>query len=112
MDIRNTMFNSIDTINQYRSMVQKDIEKAGSGVELDHIPDREEMAELAGRLNTAVDSTNARLSFSYNDKANRIVVKVINTQTNEVIREVPPKDVIRLLEHMKEYMGIMVDESR
>ncbi len=112
MDIKNAMFNRIDTINQYRNMVQEDIERGNAGIELSHVPDKKEMAELTGRLNNVVDGINARISFSYNDKANRIVVKVINTETSEVIREVPPKEIIRLLEHMREYLGIMVDESR
>jgi flagellar protein FlaG len=55
---------------------------------------------------------NERVSFSYHEGTNRVIMKVINPDTQEVIREVPAKNVIRLLEHIQEYIGMFVDESR
>jgi uncharacterized FlaG/YvyC family protein len=39
-------------------------------------------------------------------------MKVINPDTQEVIREVPARNVIKLLEHIQQYLGMFVDESR
>ncbi len=64
------------------------------------------------RLNKSIETMNERVSFSYHEGTNRVIMKVINPDTQEVIREVPAKNVIRLLEHIQEYIGMFVDESR
>ena len=53
---------------------------------------------------------NKRLQFSINKKINRIVVKVIDGATDTVIREIPPDEIQRLIAHIKEAIGVLVDE--
>ena len=38
------------------------------------------------------------------------MVKVINSETNEVIREIPPEKILDLVAKMWELAGILVDE--
>ncbi|MBN2401758.1 MAG: flagellar protein FlaG, partial [Spirochaetes bacterium] len=63
-------------------------------------------------LNSAAKSVNQRVSFSFNEKTDRVIIKFIDGDTNEVLREIPPKEMIRLLERMHELIGMVVDESR
>lgn len=63
-------------------------------------------------LNNIAKNFNEKVQFSFHDKTNRIIIKVINSDTNEVVREIPAKYSIKLLEHFQEYMGLFVDESR
>lgn len=53
---------------------------------------------------------NKRLSFSYNDKIDQTVVKVIDTSTDKVIREIPPAELQRVHERIREVLGILFDE--
>jgi flagellar protein FlaG len=55
---------------------------------------------------------NKRIEFSYHDKINRVIMKVMDTQSNEIISEIPAKEMIRLLEHIHELIGMFVDEAR
>ncbi len=55
-------------------------------------------------------SFNKRLSFSYNDKIEQTVVKVIDTSTDKVIREIPPAELQRVHERIREVLGILFDE--
>ncbi|HON78748.1 MAG TPA: flagellar protein FlaG [Spirochaetota bacterium] len=68
--------------------------------------------DLAETLNSAAKSVNRRMAFSVNDKTNRVVIKVINTENNEVIREIPSKELIRVYEHIHDMIGLFVDEAR
>ena len=73
---------------------------------------KEEISDVVEKLNSSVKEMHERMSFSYHEKTQRIVVRFINTDTNEVIREIPAKEAIKLLEHIQDFLGMMVDESR
>ncbi|HPB80708.1 MAG TPA: flagellar protein FlaG [Spirochaetota bacterium] len=68
--------------------------------------------DLAETLNSAAKSVNRRMAFSVNDKTNRVIIKVINTENNEIIREIPAKELIRVYEHIHDMIGLFVDEAR
>jgi len=55
---------------------------------------------------------NESIRFSYNEETNSIIMRVVDSATNEVIREIPSKHAIKILQYMQEYTGIFVDESR
>jgi flagellar protein FlaG len=77
-----------------------------------HELSREEIADVVDRLNSGVRDMHERLNFSFHEKTQRVVVKIINTDTNEVIREIPAREAIKLLEHIQDFLGMIVDESR
>jgi len=74
--------------------------------------DPEEVKKAVDELNKLSGSSNEKIQFSLDDKTNRVIIKVMDRDTNEVISEIPGKYSIRLLEHFREYMGLFVDESR
>jgi flagellar protein FlaG len=73
---------------------------------------REEMNSLVDKLNSGVRDIHERVSFSFHERTQRVVLKIINSETDEVIREIPPKEAIKLLEHIQDFLGMLVDESR
>ena len=75
-------------------------------------PTRENVENVVDALNSAAKSVDRRISFSYNKKANRVIMKVSDPNTNDIIREIPPKEVVRLLERFHELLGMFVDELR
>ena len=68
-------------------------------------------------FNEAVHSANrkmehTRCEYSYHKDTNRVSIKVINDDTDEVIREIPPEKSLDMLQKMWEMAGILVDEKR
>lgn len=49
------------------------------------------------------------LDISIHDKTHELMVKVLNKDTGEVIREVPPEKTLDLVAKMMELAGIMID---
>ena len=72
----------------------------------------EEIKKTVDELNKLSGSLNEKVQFSLDDATNRVIIKVMDRDTNEVISEIPGKYSIRLLEHFREHMGLFVDESR
>lgn len=50
------------------------------------------------------------LEISIHEKTHDIMVKVLNKDTGELIREIPPEKTIDLVAKMMEIAGILVDE--
>jgi flagellar protein FlaG len=51
------------------------------------------------------------LSFRFEKELNRVVVKVIDPQTGELLREIPPESVIEALKQLRKAPGTLVDEE-
>ncbi len=63
-------------------------------------------------VNSQMRNTKTRCEFSYHEETNRVSIKVINKETQEVIREIPPEETLEMVERMWELAGILVDERR
>jgi len=54
---------------------------------------------------------NRRLKFSVNEDIDRVVVKVVDGNTDKVIKEIPPEEIQRLIVRIKETSGLLIDEQ-
>ena len=71
------------------------------------------------RIKSAVDHANqtmrhakTKCEFSYHEETKRVSIKVIDEETEEVIREIPPEETLEMLSRIWELAGLMVDEKR
>ena len=53
-----------------------------------------------------------KCEFSYHEPTGRISIKVMDKETDEVIREIPPEETLEMVEKMWELAGLIVDEHR
>jgi len=53
---------------------------------------------------------NKRLHFYVNEEIDRVIVKVIDAETDKVIKEIPPEEIQRLVARIEEAIGLLVDE--
>ena len=51
------------------------------------------------------------LRFSVNKELNEVIVKVIDSRTDKVIKEIPPEDIVKLHLRMKEVIGLLFDKK-
>lgn len=64
------------------------------------------------RANRAISGANRRFEFSIHEKTKEIMIKVIDSDTNQVIREIPPEKILDMVAKMWEMAGLIVDERR
>ncbi len=70
------------------------------------------LSALVKELNNAVKQFNTDISFSIDKDTGKTVIKVIDTDTKEVLRQIPPEDALRVSAHIKELMGILYDAKQ
>ena len=70
------------------------------------------LAQAERRVNEALEKLDFRLNFSIDEEAEELVVKVVDPDSDEVIRELPPEEMRELAQRMEELTGILLDERR
>jgi flagellar protein FlaG len=54
---------------------------------------------------------NKKLKYSVNEQLGQVVVKVIDSETDKVIKEIPPAELQRLYIRIREAIGLIIDEE-
>ena len=72
---------------------------------------KKELQKVIEELNKAMNPLNIDLKFKFNDKIDELTVLVIDKKDNKVIREFPPKEALKLMEKMRELVGMLFDKK-
>ena len=70
----------------------------------------EELAGAVNQLNGFLEETHHGLRFSIDDDSGRTVVRVVDTVTDEVIRQIPSEEMLVVIRHVSEMTGKIFDE--
>ena len=69
-----------------------------------------DVSAIRSKLNELTQSLNRELNFSVDDSSGAVVVKVIDPQTNEVIRQIPAEAVLAVLQNIIDNKGGLLKE--
>lgn len=72
-------------------------------------PSREELDKAVKDLQDHADSTQRGLRFSIDDTTHQVVVKIIATDSGEVVRQLPTEAALKLARYLKETDSMLLD---
>ena len=75
-------------------------------------PSDEEVKSAIKEANKRAVFGHASAQFSYHEATKRISVKIVDNDTKEIIREIPPEKTLDMIIKMWELAGLVVDEKR
>ncbi|KRE97982.1 flagellar biosynthesis protein FlaG [Paenibacillus sp. Soil766] len=64
------------------------------------------------RANKAAQGITTTFEFKIHEATKQIMVKVLDKDTGEIVREIPPEKVLDMVAKLWEKAGIIVDERR
>lgn len=100
------------TNKDWSSSMNKSISQL-SEYDMENMPVSEKVViEAIQKANKAISGGDRRFEFSIHEKTNEIVVKVFNSETNELIREIPNEKILDMVAKICEMAGLFVDERR
>ncbi len=73
---------------------------------------KEKVENAIRDINTKIRPTHTECQFSYHEATKRISIKVLDQDSGEVIREIPPEKTLDMIAKTLELAGILVDEKR
>ncbi|WP_335871567.1 flagellar protein FlaG [Bacillus sp. 2205SS5-2] len=75
------------------------------------LPPKEQVESIVDSMNDFLHASPTSLKFEYHEKLQEYFVSIIDDETNEVIREVPPKKLLDMYAAMTEFVGLIVDKK-
>ena len=63
------------------------------------------------KLNEALETVMTEQRFEIDSELNRPIVKVVNSKTKEVIRQIPSEEAVRLSKNIGEMIGLLMDDK-
>lgn len=73
-------------------------------------PSNEQLKKAVEQLNKSMPHSEA--IFGFHEETNRVTIKIIDKDTKEVIKELPPEKTLDMIAKVWELAGILVDEKR
>ena len=109
---------SMDIAGILRDSKPQELVRTGSTAKQEQTPHAEEVKIDDREIDNAVrelqmvtKAFNRRLQFTINKELDQVVVKVIDAETDKVIRELPSEEIQKLHVRIREAIGLLIDET-
>lgn len=73
--------------------------------------DEDSVSEITKELNELMDKINCDISFKYHKDVDMMSVSMIDKKTDEVIKELPPEEMIENIKKAREWIGAFLDKN-
>ena len=73
--------------------------------------DEQSVSLMTKELNELMDKINCNLQFKYHKDVDMLSVKMIDKSTEEVIKELPPEEMIENIAKAREWIGAFLDKN-
>lgn len=70
-----------------------------------------DVARIAEQIQKISDMFDRKLQFQVSKELEQVIVKVIDSSTDKIIREIPSAEIQKLQLRIKETLGLLFDES-
>ncbi|RLL46654.1 flagellar protein FlaG [Oceanobacillus piezotolerans] len=72
---------------------------------------KEALQGAVASLNEFIKPIRTNLKFELHERLERYYVSVVDSETKEVVKEIPPKKMLDMYAEMAEFMGFLIDEK-
>lgn len=97
------------------SAVPRGVETRSENIEqnanVQRVPSAGELQEALEEVSKAVAPMTQSLQFSLDKESGRTVVKVMDTDTNEVIRQIPSEEVLAISKAVDKLKGLLIKQQ-
>jgi flagellar protein FlaG len=75
------------------------------------VPDARELARIASEVQIRLKQLNTELRFEIEDNVEDLVIKIVDPETEEVIKQIPSKEMVEIRDRIDELVGFLLDEK-
>ena len=67
--------------------------------------------QVTDSMNKFLETANTQLRFKFHEKLNEYYVTIVDSTTDEVIREIPSKKLLDIHAAMRDFVGLLIDRK-
>jgi flagellar protein FlaG len=68
-------------------------------------------SELVTKVTEVVQKLGTKVSFSYDERTPNPVIKVMDEESGEIIRQIPREEMLHLMSRLREVSGLIFERS-
>ena len=106
---------AVDDVKQTEAQNQQKLQqnqyKNNNQDEKDQPLEREQLEQMAQQLQDFMGEMNRSLQFKVDEDSGRDVIKVLDKNSGEVIKQYPSEEVLSLVSKLSESAGILIDQT-
>lgn len=72
---------------------------------------KEKLQQAVDTMNNVLEANSDTAKFVYHEGLDRFYVTVVNKETDQVVKEIPPKKLLDAFYEMQKMLGLIVDEK-
>jgi flagellar protein FlaG len=93
------------------TQVLKDVSETKEKAEQSRQITQKKVDEAVQRLNEQMQHSQRELGFSVDNKTDRLIVKVTNKETGELVRQIPAEAVVKMAQSIESLKGVLFDKE-
>ncbi len=75
-------------------------------------PSAEEVREAADKINKVLQSlVSSNLQFSVDQESGQTIVRVVDVETKDVIRQIPNEEALAIAKSLGKYQGLLIEQK-
>lgn len=74
-------------------------------------PDTNQLQAAMEEIQKAVASRNSNLQFSFDDETNKTIVRVVDTESGELIRQIPSEELVAIARSIDQMQGMLLKQK-
>ncbi|WP_374520145.1 flagellar protein FlaG [Undibacterium squillarum] len=74
-------------------------------------PDLKQVNQAVSDINKTIQALSQDLQFSVDKDSNRVVVKIIDQQTNKVLRQIPSEEALEISKSLGKLQGLLIKQE-
>jgi len=74
-------------------------------------PDLKQVNQAVSDINKTIQALSQDLQFSVDKDTNRVVVKIIDQQTNKVLRQIPSEEALEISKSLGKLQGLLIKQE-
>lgn len=98
------------TASQTNAAIEADQAKTQPGLQQQK-PSAQQLKDAVKSMNDFVDGINSSLKFTVDDKSGQTVVKVVDNDTKEVIKQIPSEEMLAISQAVDKLKGLLVQQK-
>ena len=84
---------------------------AAAFAQVDRTPGHAELGNVVADLNKVAQANAQGVRFSVDEDSGRTVVKVVDTQTDKILRQIPSVEALKLWRSIEQMQGVMLRDK-